>query len=180
MLLDWVGNNGKPYEIPAWLASSLSDSSAEREKSKSTPIAEQILSSSIYTSQPNIPLPLLRKMAIAAESERPISIVRQRDKKQICINRPMETLLATPAPQACERIMTNFWRPRDLEELERKYRQEGTFTWRYEGGLNEATWAILEARFERFEGNDGNWYGFVTNFYSEPIPYPEDMRLLRQ
>lgn len=147
-----------------------------RMASRSTPKKNQNIDS-VFTSQLRLPLPLLKKMIWAAESERPISIVNQRTRQQICVNRPMVELLDTPPEEATQRIMTNFWRPKDLEELERKYKQEKTFYWQYDAALNEKQWAILEARFERFEGGDGDWYSLVTNYYAEPVSMPTDVKL---
>jgi hypothetical protein len=121
--------------------------------------AERLLpfKGTVFSSQLNLPVALLRRMVSAAENELPVSIIRQSDNKQIIVNQPMSDLLETPPEIATQRVMTRFWLPEDLAELERRLRLSNRFTWTYSGGLNERTWAILTTQFEIFEA-EGVWY----------------------
>jgi hypothetical protein len=96
-------------------------------------------------------------MVAAAENERPISIVRQDNRKQIIVNQPMADMLDTPPEVATQRVMTQFWLPEDLAELEQRLHNNSEFTWTYSAGLNEQAWAILTTHFEAFEV-EGIWY----------------------
>jgi hypothetical protein len=138
-----------PIEFFGWMA----------QPSQPPIIAERLLPSrgTVFSSQMNLPVALLRRMIGAAENERPVSIVRQDDQKQIIINEPMSDMLQTPPEIATQRVMTRFWLPEDLQELERRLRNSSRFTWTYSGGLNEQTWAILTTEFEAFEV-EGVWY----------------------
>lgn len=138
--------------------------------------AEAILRTggAVFCSLLDLPMPLLKRIVQVAESQRPISIVRRSDRKQIIINKPMEIALQTPAIEATQRIMSHFWCPSDLEILERKFQVASRFQWRYHAALNQRTWAILESEFETFEVN-GQWYSQTTFLMNpEPIPFPED------
>ncbi|MBO3460811.1 hypothetical protein G7B40_022150 [Aetokthonos hydrillicola Thurmond2011] len=121
--------------------------------------AERLLpfNGTVFSSQLNLPVELLRRMVAAAENELPVSIVRQSDNKQIIVNQPMSDMLETPPEIATQRVMNRFWLPEDLVELERRLSISNRFTWTYSGGLNERTWAILTTQFEVFEV-EGVWY----------------------
>jgi hypothetical protein len=137
--------------------------------------AERILYSggSVFCSQLHIPAELLYRMVNAAENERPISIVRQDTRKQIIVNQAMADMLQTPPEVATQRVMTQFWLPEDLDELESKLHNDGRFTWTYAAGLNEQTWAILTTQFEAFEA-EGVWYRQGTCLSTPQIvPIPE-------
>jgi hypothetical protein len=148
--IGWKGCK-QPIEFYEWMAS----------HKPPTPIetSERILTveGAIFCSQLRLPVQLLRRMVAAAENESPVSIVRQDDRKQIIVNQPMADMLQTPPEVATQRVMTQFWLPEDLAELEQRLRNEGRFTWTYAGGLNERTWAILTTQFETFEV-EGIWY----------------------
>ncbi len=123
----------------------------------------------------HLPVPLLKQIVQAGETERPVSIVRCSDRKQIIINKPMEMALQTPAIELTQRIMTRFWRLSDLETLEREFVMTNRFRWQYNAALNPHIWAILESEFERFEVN-GQWYSQTTFLMNpEPIPFPSDV-----
>ncbi len=144
-----------------------------------TPVetSERILTveGAIFCSQLRLPVELLRRIVAAAENESPVSIVRQDDRKQIIVNQPMADMLQTPPETATQRVMTKFWLPEDLAELEQRLRNEGRFTWTYSGGLNERTWAILTTRFETFEV-EGVWYRQGTCLASpQLIPIPPEI-----
>jgi hypothetical protein len=112
-------------------------------------------------------------MVNAAENDRPISIVRQDTRKQIIVNQAMADMLQTPPELATQRVMTQFWLPEDLAELENKLSNDGRFTWTYSAGLNEQTWAILTTQFEAFEA-EGVWYRQGTCLSTPQIvPIPE-------
>jgi hypothetical protein len=121
--------------------------------------AERIMrnGSSVFCSQSELPIELLRRMIHAAESDRPVSIVRQDNRRQIIVNQPMADMLETPPEVATQRVMTKFWLPEDLAELEQRLHQDRQFTWTYSAGLNEQAWAVLTTKFEAFEA-DGIWY----------------------
>jgi hypothetical protein len=141
----------QPIEFYGWMTS----------HKPSTPIetTDHLLpvEGAVFCSQLQLPVKLLRRMVAAAESERPVSIVRQDNHKQIIVNQPMSDMLQTSPEIATQRVMTRFWLPEDLAELERRLRNESRFTWTYSGGLNEQTWAILTTEFEIFEV-EGIWY----------------------
>ncbi|MBR8838206.1 MAG: hypothetical protein DSM106950_30435 [Stigonema ocellatum SAG 48.90 = DSM 106950] len=140
-----------PIEFYGWMTS----------QQPSTPAltAECILPfrGAVFSSQLDLPVELLRRMVAAAENDRPVSIVRQDNQKQIIINEPMSEMLQTPPEIATQRVITQFWLREDLAELERRLRHSSRFTWTYSGGLNEQTWAILTTQFEIFEAQ-GIWY----------------------
>jgi hypothetical protein len=140
-----------PIEFYSWMSSGTAPTASET--------AERILSSegAVFCSQLEMPVGLLRRMIVAAECERPISIVRQDTRKQIIVNQPMADMLQTSPEVATQRVMTRFWLPEDLAELERRLHQDRQFTWTYSAGLNEQAWAILTTQFEAFEV-DGVWY----------------------
>ncbi|MDJ0736773.1 MAG: hypothetical protein QNJ47_22360 [Nostocaceae cyanobacterium] len=144
-------NCKQPIEFFGWMAS--------RETPTPVETAESILRSegSVFCSQLQMPMELLLRMIAAAENERPISIVRQDNRKQIIVNQPMADMLQTPPEIATQRVMTRFWLPEDLAELERKLSNDRQFTWTYSAGLNEQAWAILTTQFEAFEV-EGVWY----------------------
>ncbi|WP_017318021.1 PAS domain-containing protein [Mastigocladopsis repens] len=141
----------QPIEFYGWMAS----------QKPSTPVetAQRLLPAggTVFCSQLDLPVELLRRMVTAAENERPVSIVRQDNNKQIIINQAMSDMLQTSPEIATQRVMTRFWLPGDLAELERRLSNESRFTWTYCGGLNEQTWAILTTQFEAFEV-EGVWY----------------------
>ncbi len=156
----------QPIEFYGWMAS----------HKASTPVqtAEQLLpgEGAVFCSQLHLPIELLRRMVAAAENERPVSIVRLDNHKQIIVNQAMSEMLQTPPEIATQRVMTRFWLPEDLAELERRLRNESRFTWTYSGGLNEQTWAILTTQFEAFEVEDV-WYRQGTCLVSpQPVPIP--------
>jgi hypothetical protein len=140
-----------PIEFYSWMASGGAPAPSET--------AERIMRSegTVFCSQLDMPIGLLRRMIVAAETERPISIVRQDTRQQIIVNQPMADMLQTSPEVATQRIMTRFWLPEDLAELERRLHQDRQFTWTYSAGLNEQAWAILTTQFEAFEA-DGIWY----------------------
>ena len=148
--IGWRGCK-RPIEFFEWMGSSEMPQLAET--------ADRILAfeGAVFSSQLHLPVTLLRRMVTAAENNRPVSIVRQDNYKQIIVNRPMVEMLQTPPEIATQRVMTRFWLAEVLEELEQRLRHESQFTWTYSGGLNEQTWAILTTQFEAFEV-DGIWY----------------------
>ncbi|NMG10030.1 PAS domain-containing protein [Brasilonema sp. UFV-L1] len=126
----------------------------------------------VFCSQVHLPIELLCRMVAAADNKRPVSIVRQDNHKQIIVNKPMSDMLQTSPEIVTQRVMTRFWLPGDLAELERRLRNETRFTWTYYGRLNEQTWAILTTEFEAFEV-EGIWYRqgtCLTNPLLVPIP----------
>ncbi|MDJ0619130.1 MAG: hypothetical protein QNJ63_20715 [Calothrix sp. MO_192.B10] len=141
----------QPIEFYGWMASQSAPTPPET--------AETILrcGGSVFCSQLHVPVDLLCRMVTAAENERPISIVRQDNRKQIIINQPMADMLETPPEVATQRVMSRFWLPEDLAELEQKLRDNSQCTWTYSAGLNERAWAILTTHFEIFEV-EGVWY----------------------
>lgn len=140
-----------PIEFYSWMSSGAAPTPSET--------AERILRTegAVFCSQLEMPVGLLRRMIVAAECERPISIVRQDTRKQIIVNQPMADMLQTSPEVATQRVMTRFWLPEDLAELERRLHQDRQFTWTYSAGLNEQAWAILTTQFEAFEV-EGVWY----------------------
>jgi hypothetical protein len=140
-----------PIEFYSWMSSGAAPTPSET--------AERILRTegAVFCSQLEMPVGLLRRMIVAAECERPISIVRQDTRKQIIVNQPMADMLQTSPEIATQRVMTRFWLPEDLAELERRLHQDRQFTWTYSAGLNEQAWAILTTQFEAFEV-EGVWY----------------------
>jgi hypothetical protein len=140
-----------PIEFYSWMASGAAPQPSET--------AERILRTegAVFCSQLDMPVGLLRRMIVAAECERPISIVRQDTRKQIIVNQPMADMLQTSPEIATQRVMTRFWLPEDLAELERRLHQDRQFTWTYSAGLNEQAWAVLTTQFEAFEV-EGVWY----------------------
>lgn len=166
ILIRWNGAKC-PYRITASL-------------DEGQPIANQITSaivSGIFTGYDklHIPVPLLQLMLRAAESDRPVSIVRQRDKRQLFVNNAMEIALQTPAEEAVQRVMNNFWRPADLAYVDQQINELGQVEWRYDAGLRSDLWAYLYSRFERHEiGKEV--YG-LTTFLDDPEPaaFPADL-----
>lgn len=158
----------RPIEFYGWMASQRPPTPAET--------AERILplEGEVFCSQLRLPVGLLKRMIAAAENERPVSIVRKDNQKQIIINRRMSDMLQTPPEIATQRVMNRFWLPEDLAQLERRLRQESRFTMTYRGGLNEQTWAILTTQFESFEV-DGIWYRQGTTLATpQLIPIPPE------
>lgn len=140
-----------PIEFYSWMSSEAAPTPSET--------AERILRTegAVFCSQLEMPVGLLRRMIVAAECERPVSIVRQDTRKQIIVNQPMADMLQTSPEIATQRVMTRFWLPEDLAELERRLHQDRQFTWTYSAGLNEQAWAVLTTQFEAFEV-EGVWY----------------------
>jgi hypothetical protein len=132
---------------------------ASTEAPKPSETAASILScdGSVFCSQLHIPVDLLSRMVAVADNERPVSIVRQDNRKQIIVNQPMADMLNTPPEVATQRVMNNFWLPEDLAELEQRLQTQRRFTWTYSAGLNEQAWAVLTTQFEAFEV-EGVWY----------------------
>ncbi|MBD2339070.1 hypothetical protein H6G64_19035 [Calothrix sp. FACHB-156] len=141
----------QPIEFFAWMAT--------KEPPTLPETAERILQyqGAVFCSQLHVPSELLYRMVAAAENERPVSIVRQDTRKQIIVNQPMAEMLKTPPEIATQRVMTQFWLPEDLAELEQRLYNDRRFTWTYSAGLNEKAWAILTTQFEAFEV-EGIWY----------------------
>ncbi|MDZ8055466.1 MAG: PAS domain-containing protein [Aulosira sp. ZfuVER01] len=148
--IQWRGCK-QPIEFFGWMATEQAPTPSET--------AERILQSEggLFCSQLYIPSQLLYRMVAAGENERPVSIVRQDTRKQIIVNQPMAEMLQTPPEIATQRIMTQFWLPEDLAELEQRLHNDRQFTWTYSAGLNERAWAILTTQFEAFEV-EGIWY----------------------
>ncbi len=160
-----------PFEFFGWMASEQPPTPAET--------AEQMLSfnDTVFTSQPRLPVPLLKRMVAAGESDHPMSITRHSDNRLIIINDPMEQMLQMPAVEATQRTVSDYWRAEDFAELHRRYREYGHFRWRYDAGINRNVWAILDTEFEKFEA-DGQWYGQnIILTEPEPIPFPEDVAI---
>ncbi|OUL26224.1 hypothetical protein BV372_27010 [Nostoc sp. T09] len=163
--IQWRGCK-QPIEFFGWMASEQPPTSSET--------AERILQSEggVFCSQLHIPSQLLYRMVAAAENERPVSIVRQDTRKQIIVNQPMAEMLQTPPEIATQRIMTQFWLPEDLAELEQRLHNDRQFTWTYSAGLNERAWAILTTQFEAFEV-EGIWYRQGTSLSTpQLVPIP--------
>ncbi|MBW4631585.1 MAG: PAS domain-containing protein [Iphinoe sp. HA4291-MV1] len=163
--IGWKGCK-QPIEFYEWMAS----------QKPSIPVetADRFLpvENAVFCSQLRFPTEFLRRMVAAAESERPVSIVRLDNQKQILINKPMSEMLETSPEIATQRVMTRFWLPEDLAELEQRLRNESRFTWTYSGGLNEQTWAILTTEFETFE-IEGIWYRQGKSLATpQPVPIP--------
>jgi len=158
----------RPIEFYGWMASQKPPTPAETAECM-LPIGGEV-----FCSQLSLPVGLLKRMVAAAESERPISIIRQDNNKQIIVNQLMSDMLQTPPEVATQRVMNRFWLPEDLAELERRLSQQSRFTMTYRGGLNEQTWAILTTQFESFEV-DGIWYRQATTLATpELIPIPPE------
>ncbi|OUL30166.1 PAS domain-containing protein [Nostoc sp. 106C] len=163
--IQWRGCK-QPIEFFGWMATEQPPTSSET--------AERILQSEggVFCSQLHIPSQLLYRMVAAAENERPVSIVRQDTRKQIIVNQPMAEMLQTPPEIATQRIMTQFWLPEDLAELEQRLHNDRQFTWTYSAGLNERAWAILTTQFEAFEV-EGIWYRQGTSLSTpQLVPIP--------
>jgi hypothetical protein len=159
----------QPIEFYGWMASIQPPTLSET--------AEQILhrDGAVFCSQLHIPAALLYRMVAAAENERPVSIVRQDNRKQIIVNQPMADMLQTPPEIATQRVMTQFWLPQDLAELEQRLHNHQQFTWTYSAGLNEQAWAILTTQFEAFEV-EGIWYRQGTTLSTpELVPIPPEI-----
>lgn len=167
--LDWGGNF--TYKVTSNLASVAIQSQPEPEPKATV----NNLIHAVYLGQLHLPPTLLSKVNEMAEDERPCCLIRVRDKTQIGVNEPMVQLLETPADDCVRRIMTGYWRPRDLEYVEQQYRELGRFTWQYDAAINPAAWANLEAYFERFQDENGEWYSFNRNLYHEKVPFPADV-----
>ena len=148
--IKWRGCK-QPIEFFGWMAS--------QEPPTPSETAERILQTggTVFCSQLHLPDELLYRMVAAADNERPVSIVRQDNRKQIIVNKPMIEMLQTPPEIATQRVMTKFWLPQDLAELEQRLYNDRQFTWTYSAGLNEQAWAILTTQFEAFEV-EGIWY----------------------
>ncbi|BAY27985.1 hypothetical protein NIES2100_78140 [Calothrix sp. NIES-2100] len=148
--IKWRGCK-QPIEFFGWMAS--------QEPPAPSETAERILQTggTVFCSQLHLPDELLYRMVAAADNERPVSIVRQDNRKQIIVNKPMIEMLQTPPEIATQRVMTKFWLPEDLVELEQRLYNDRQFTWTYSAGLNENAWAILTTQFEAFEV-EGIWY----------------------
>jgi hypothetical protein len=148
--IKWRGCK-QPIEFFGWMASQQPPTASET--------AERLLQTggSVFCSQLHLPDELLYRMVATADNERPISIVRQDNRKQIIVNKPMIEMLQTPPEIATQRVMTKFWLPEDLAELEQRLHNDHQFTWTYSAGLNERAWAILTTQFEAFEV-EGIWY----------------------
>ncbi|WP_017318020.1 hypothetical protein [Mastigocladopsis repens] len=156
----------QPIEFYGWMASQKPCTPAET--------AERLLPArgAVFCSQLDLPVELLRRMVAVAENERPVSIVRLDNHKQIIVNKLGSEMLQTSPEIATQRVMTRFWLPGDLAELEQRLSNESRFIWTYCGRLNEQTWAILTTEFEAFEV-EGVWYRQGTCLSSPqlmPIP----------
>ncbi|MEC4812898.1 MAG: hypothetical protein SAK29_06430 [Scytonema sp. PMC 1069.18] len=164
----WKGCKN-PIEFYGWMASTQEPTPSET--------AESILRSggAVFCSQLRMPAELLYRMVVAAENERPVSIVRQDNRKQIIVNQPMADMLQTPPEVATQRVMTQFWLPEDLAILEQRLHTERRFTWTYSAGLNEQAWAILTTHFEAFEV-EGIWYRQGTCLSTpQLVPIPPEV-----
>jgi hypothetical protein len=163
--IKWRGCK-QPIEFFGWMASQQTPTASET--------AERILQNEgkVFCSQLHLPDELLYRMVAAADNELPVSIVRQDTRKQIIVNQPMIEMLQTPPEIATQRLMTQFWLPEDLVELEKRLHSHQQFTWTYSAGLNEQAWAILTTQFEVFEA-EGIWYRQGTCLSSpQLVPVP--------
>lgn len=159
-----------PIEFFGWMASEKPPTPAETAE-------RMLLGGAVFCSQLHLPVELLRRMIAASENELPVSIVRQDNRQQIIVNQPMADMLQTTPEIATQRVMTRFWLPEDLAELERRLRNQGQFTWTYAAGLNERTWAILTTKFETFEA-EGIWYRQGTSLATpQLVPIPPEISL---
>ncbi|GAB1541587.1 hypothetical protein NUACC21_42580 [Scytonema sp. NUACC21] len=155
----------QPIEFYGWMA-------FQEPPPSGNTVKRTLLGGGVFCSQVRLPIALLHRMMAAAENERPVSIVRQDNHKQIIVNRAMSHMLQSFPGIATQRVMTRFWLPEDLAELQQRLRSESRFTWTYCGGLNERTWAILTTEFEAFEV-EGIWYRQSTCLTSpQPVPIP--------
>ncbi|MGH8002720.1 MAG: PAS domain-containing protein [Brasilonema sp.] len=163
--IGWRGCK-QPIEFYGWMTS--------QEVSTAAETAHRFLPvrNAVFCSQVHLPIELLCRMVAAAENKRPVSIVRQDNHKQIIINKPMSDMLQTSPEIVTQRVMTRFWLPGDLAELEQRLRNKTRFTWTYCGRLNDQTWAILTTEFEAFEVK-GIWYRQGTCLATpQPVPIP--------
>ncbi|MUG96562.1 hypothetical protein F7734_31180 [Scytonema sp. UIC 10036] len=164
-----------PIEFYGWMGLQKMPAPAEASDKPGEACAkgERIFSrEKVFCSQLYLPTGLLYRMIAASENHRPVSIVRQDDNQQIIINQAMSNMLQSFPKIATQRVMTRFWLPEDLAELQRRLRNESRFIWTYCGGLNEHTWAILTTEFEAFEV-EGIWYRQGTCLTTpQPVPIP--------
>ncbi|MCT7965009.1 hypothetical protein NG799_01515 [Laspinema sp. D1] len=105
------------------------------------------------------------------ESERPMALVEMMTDRQLWINDPMQQLLQTPASEATQRCMKDFWLPSDLDILKQRCHQESQFVHNYEGGLNPTVWAELTTEFELIEAGD-KFYRLATNLDTVTKSHP--------
>jgi len=159
-----------PIELHDWMATQPYPTPHET--------AEAILSNDgkVFSTIKDLPVPLLKRMVSAGESELPWSIIRNTDQKIVILNTPMSNLIAMPKELATDRVCSDYWRPSDWEELQERYNLYGRFTWRYDAGLNSHTWADLETNFERFEV-EGAIYGQNIIYRFEIVTMPNDVLL---
>ncbi|KYC35894.1 hypothetical protein WA1_48650 [Scytonema hofmannii PCC 7110] len=164
-----------PIEFYGWMGFQKMPVSAKTSDKPGTACAkgERIFpGETVFCSQLYLPTALLYRMIAASENQRPVSIVRQDNNQQIIVNQAMSDMLQSFPKIATQRVMTRFWLPEDLAELQRRLRNESRFIWTYCGGLNEQTWAILTTEFEAFEV-EGIWYRQGTCLTTpQPVPIP--------
>ncbi|HEY9807899.1 MAG TPA: hypothetical protein V6D13_01035 [Halomicronema sp.] len=171
----FLPGDSEPYEIPAAWAKKNRPSPKKAIKIPSSAINPQTferISSAVYgPSHPVINKDLLHILERMVETERPMSLVRMNDDRQLWINAPMADLLQTEPSLATKRVMTDFWLPGELEYIKIELAQTNSFYHSYQGGLNSSVWAKLEAQFEIVEAS-GTQFRLVTNFYAEPTKRP--------
>lgn len=121
--------------------------------------------------QTGLTKPVIDVLATMVESERPMSLVRMSDDRQLWVNEPMVQLQETTPAEAVTRCMVDFWLPGDLEDLKQKVRQcneQTGFFHKYQAGLSPQTWAKLEGHFDRIPGG----FRRSTTYTWEVIPKP--------
>jgi len=173
-----------PYSIKLGLISSefrynLQDYLEERKMVKSV---ETIIDTSQVFLAPEltvINLQLLKTIEGMVENERPQTLIRMSDNKQVAINQKFLDILAAPPELACGRNVKMGWNPPDLEECQRLMRQQSRFELKYGSGFNPNLYAVSKGEIQVLE-IAGETYRLNTNIDWNAAEWPECMLQLQQ
>lgn len=165
----------KPYVIESWLASNAANEEPERDNIIGvTNLGENwVFINRTLLRQTPILTNAINQMS---HSERPMSLVRERDKLQVAINKPMKELLGGTEEELTERVMIGYWLPGHREALQDRLRLEGEFMHKYEAAMRLTSdgWFYLEAYFQSL--HEGA-FTLSTNHYHEPRLVPAQLQL---
>jgi hypothetical protein len=125
--------------------------------------------------------PWLTTLHKMANAERPQTLIRIRDQRQIWCNASFALLMQSRPEAVVQRSVSRYWLREDFEKLMIDLRDKGSngndFEITYRAALNdEGVWGKLTARNEIIELG-GEMYRLSTNLASEIIEVPEIVKV---
>ena len=114
----------------------------------------------------------LSLMETMISEERPQTLIRISDQRQIWCNQPFAELMRSNPKAIVQRKVSDYWLSSDLERLYQLLDAQGNFDIEYRAQLNdEGIWGRLAANNQIYELN-GEFYRLSTNIDSEIIQKP--------